>query len=101
MYDNTECKELLETLEEVRSIMENCSFTDILWNGDFNWDRARSSRFANILEKIMVDMNLVDVWDNFSVSHTHIHTDYKSTSTIDRILVNEKLVDCISDASAI
>ena len=99
--ENVDCKEILDTLAEVKRILDTSVYTDVIWIGDFNWDRSRTSRFANIMEKFMSDMNLVDVWDKFQVSHTHIHTDLKSTSTIDRVLVNERLLEFISDAGAL
>ena len=43
----------------------------------------------------------MDVWDKFPVEYTHIHTDFKSTSTIDRILTNERLLNVIQDAGAL
>ena len=66
-----------------------------------NWDRNRNSGFAQIMEKFIWDYNFIDVWDKFPVEYTHIHTDFKSTSTIDRILTNERLLNVIQDAGAL
>lgn len=93
--------ELLETLNEVKNIIDNNIFDDIVWIGGFNWDHTRTSSFSNIMEKFMIDNNLLDVWEKFLVSHTHIHTDFKSTSIINRILVNERLLNVITDAGAL
>ena len=65
--------ELLETLNEVKNIIDNKIFDDIVWIGDFNLDCTRTSRFSNMMEKFMIDNNLLNVWEKFPVSHTHIH----------------------------
>ena len=43
-------------------------------------------------------LSFVSVWDTFPLSYTHIHTDLKSTATLDHFLVNERLLSVISDA---
>ena len=41
------------------------------------------------------------MWDKFPVSHTHIHTDNASLSTIDHFLVDPALLNVIEDATAV
>ena len=93
--------ELEEVLSEVSNLLNSCTFDDFIWIDDMNWDRNRNSGFAQILEKFICDHNIMDVWDKFPVKYTHIHTDFKSTSTIDRILTNERLLNVIQDPSAL
>ena len=52
-------------------------------------------------KKFVTRLGLFDVWDKFPVDFTHTHTDFKSVSTIDRILVNERLLSYITDAGVI
>ena len=46
-------------------------------------------------------LGLFDVWEKFPIAFTHTHTDFKSVSTIDRILVNERLLSYIVDAGVL
>ena len=97
-YDN---EELVEVLNEVEKIMDTAEYDDVAWMGDLNWDRNRNSGFAQTMETFIARLNLCDVWENFPVNYTHIHTDYKSVSTIDRILVNERLLQFIVEAGVV
>ena len=98
MYND---EELLIVLREAENIMDTSDYDDVIWIGDFNWDRARNSGFAHILENFVSRSCLKDVWDKFPVNYTHIHTDLKSVSTLDRIIVNESLLQCIEDAGVL
>ena len=95
LYDDTE---LMEVLNEVENILKTEDFDDVIWIGDMNWDRKRVTGFCEVMENFVRKLGLVDVWDKFAVTYTHIHTDLKSVSTIDRILVNERLLPFILDA---
>ena len=46
-------------------------------------------------------MGLLDMWDTFPVDFTHIHTDMKSLSTLDRFLISPGLVPHVQDAGAL
>ena len=98
VYDD---HELREVLNEVENIMDNVEYDDVAWMGDFNWDRQRNSGFSQVMEEFIAKIGFCDVWEKFPVNYTHIHTDYKSKSTIDRILVNERLLEYIVDAGVI
>ena len=95
LYDK---EDLINVLQEVEKVMDTADYDDVVWAGDFNWDRIRNTGFAQILETFTAKLCLKDVWDKFPVNYTHIHTDYKSVSTLDRIMVNERLLDYIVDA---
>ena len=94
-YDNTE---LLLVLAEVEKIMDTAEYDDVAWIGDLNWDKTRNSGFAHTIDNFVSRLGLSNVWDKYPVDYTHIHTDYRSTSTLDRILVNERLLEYIVDA---
>ena len=72
-YDN---QELLSVLSEIEKIMDTAGYDDVLWMGDFNWDKDRNSGFADTMENFVNRLGLFDVWDKFPISYTHIHTDY-------------------------
>ena len=95
MYDK---EDLTNVLLEVEKVMDTADYDDVVWAGDFNWDRGRNTGFAQILENFVSKICLKDVWEKYPVNYTHIHTDLKSTSTLDRIMVNERLLSYIVDA---
>ena len=94
-YDETE---LLTILNDVEKIIENTEFDEIVFGADFNWDRSRNTGFAACMESWVTRVGLADVWESFPISYTHIHTDLKSTSTLDRFLVSPGLLEHIVDA---
>ena len=97
-FDETE---LLEVLNEAEDIMDKTEFDNILWGGDFNWDPMRVTGFSETVGRFMEKIGLVSLWERFSISHTHIHTDFKSTATLDHFMVNEGLLTFIKDAGAL
>ena len=68
--------------------MDKAEFVDILWNGDIHYDPSRTSGFARFLNRI----GLESLWEHFP-----IHTDVKSTSTLEHFIVNKRLVNSIID----
>ena len=40
--------ELQDDLMEVRSIIQNTKYDDIVWGSDLNWDPSRNSQFSKI-----------------------------------------------------
>ena len=51
---------------------------------------ATISRFLDCL-------GLVSAWDHLAADYTHNHTDFISTSTLDYVVVNERLQELILD----
>ena len=47
------------------------------------------------------NVGLIDVWDLFPVDYTHLHTDMKSFSTLDRFLVSPGLLPHIVNAGTL
>ena len=66
--------ELLKVLNEIETMLDNEEFDDVAWIGDMNWDRSRKTGFSEIMENFIQRIGLVDVWDKFPVSYTHMHT---------------------------
>ena len=97
-YDETE---LLRILRDIEGIIENTIFDEIIFGADFNWDKSRNNGFVACMDRWVEKTGLLDVWDSFPISYTHIHTDMKSVSTLDRFLVSPGLLEHIEDAGVI
>ena len=98
---NLDEEELHELLGEIENVMDNADFDDILWNGDLNFDKSRSSTFVNIVTRFLEKVGLESAWDYFPVDYTHIHTDLKATSTLDHFVMNKRLINLISDCGVL
>ena len=94
-YDD---EELVQVLEEIENVLDNNVFDDCIIGGDFNYDTCRATGFATIVRDFFRRIGLISVWEKFPINYTHLHTDSKSTSTIDHFFVNEKLLEQIHDA---
>ena len=97
-HDETDLETLLNDLE---NIMDSTQFDEVILGGDLNWDKSRNTGFASCIQRWVSRIGLQDVWDTFPVEYTHVHTDLKSLSTLDRFLVSPSLLPHISDAGAI
>ena len=75
-------------------------FDDVLWCGDLNYDQSRTSAFARTVKRFLERLGLSSAWDHFPVDYTHIHTDFKSTSTLDHFILNRRLIAAIVDCGA-
>ena len=94
-------EELSSLLKEAESIMDCSEFDHILWAGDFNWDMSRGSGFSIQVRDFMTKIGLVSAWEEFPVTHTHIHTDLKSLSTLDHFMVDPALLPAVVGADAL
>ena len=54
-YDN---QELLTVLSEVEKIMDTAEYDDVVWMGDFNWDKTRNSGFAETMDNFVNRLGL-------------------------------------------
>ena len=98
---NLENDELQHLLRDIRNIIENEEFDHVMISGDINWDPKRNTGFSNEIREFLANMGLVSVWDKFPVSHTHIHTDLSSLSTLDYFIMNPALLEAVEQAEAI
>ena len=92
---------LNEVLDEVETILNTVTCTDVVWAGDLNWDSGRKSKFSKIMKEFVEKTGLVSLWDNHPIDFTHIHTDNKSISTVDHFLISPSLVPCISSCGVV
>ena len=83
-YNNNQ---LLPLQLEIESIMDDCQFDD--------------SGYSVNMKDFADRIGLVSVWDKFDIDYTHIHTDLKSTLTLDHSLVNKRLLEKITAAGPI
>ena len=79
-FDDTE---LLITLSEVESIVSNHPGVETLWAGDFNYDLSRNNHFTRSVSSCLQRIGLEPLWKRNNIDYTHMHTDGKSTSSID------------------
>ena len=93
--------DLLAVLKEIEDLLDTTEFDDLLWAGDLNWDPGRQSGFSTTVKRFLDRLGLHSVWDRFPVDYTHIHTDLKSTSTLDHFIVNERLLSIIEDCGVL
>ena len=97
-FDDTELRSVLKHIEE---IMEEQDFDHILLNGDINWHRERNNSFCKIIEEFVEKTGILSIWDKFPVSHTHVHTDNKSVSTLDHFLMDPELAEVVVAGEAL
>ena len=94
-------EELVVVLNAIEKILDTANFDDVIWTGDLNWDMERNTGFSDTMKRFMDRLSLHSVWERHPVSYTHIHTDLKSTSTLDHFIVNERLLSVISDCGVL
>ena len=91
-FDDTE---LLQTLSQVEDLITASAGCEVVWAGDMNWDMGRNNHFTRTVSAAVRRLGLTSVWQNRDISHTHVHTDYVSTSTIDHFILSPRLLDLV------
>ena len=97
-YDDSE---LQEVLEEVRNILNNIQFDDLVWGSDLNWDPSRNTQFSRTLDAFVRELGLVSLWDTHPVPHTHVHTDGRSTSVLDHFVLSPRLLPLVESCGIV
>ena len=92
--------ELSAVLVEAEEILDHVEYDHVLWGGDLNCDPNRNSGFAQMVGDFMNRVGLYSAWEKYPVSHTHVHTDLVSTSTLDHFMVDKELLGVVEDAGA-
>ena len=98
---NFDDSELMEVLCEITNIIEKSGCTDVILNGDLNWDPSRNTGFSNTVRHFVENLGLVSLWEKFGVDYTHMHTDFVSTSVLDHFLVSERLVPLVESCQVL
>ena len=83
------------------NIVKSSGLTDVILNGDLNWDPSRSTGFSTSVKSFVANLGLVPFWTKFPVEYTHIHTDLQSTSILDHFLVSERLAALVEDCQVL
>ena len=94
-------EELSNLLQEAEAIMDHSEFDHVILAGDLNWDPNRNSGFSIKVRDFFNRIGLISVWEKFPVTHTHIHTDMKSMSTLDHFMIDPGLLPAVADAGAL
>ena len=97
-YDDSE---LLQVLNEIEKVMENCDYDDCCLGGDLKIYVRRDNGFVRAVTRFLDKVGLVSVWEKFPVDFTHVHTDLKSFSILDNFYVNKNLLDQVEDAGPV
>ena len=97
-FDDTELRKVISDIE---LMMDSEEFDHVILNGDINWHRVRQNAFCDVIEQFVEKVGLCSVWEKFNISHTHIHTDHKSFSTLDHFLVDPELLKVVEEAVAV
>ena len=65
---------LEEILAEIRDILLNNQFDDVVWTGDINADFTRNSGHVQRLHSYIDEYNMVKAWDAYPIDFTHEHS---------------------------
>ena len=98
---NFDDAELVEVLCEIESIIEKSGCTDVILNGDLNWDPSRNTGFSTTVRNFVENLGLTSLWSIFGVDYTHMHTDFVSTSVLDHFLVSRRLVPLVESCQVL
>ena len=90
--------ELVEVLCEIESIIEKSGCTDVILNGDLNWDPSRNTGFSST---VVENLGLTSLWSIFGIEYTHMHTDFVSTSVLDHFHVSRRLVPLVESGEVL
>ena len=98
--DNFDDNDLMTTLTEIRTVLNDQEFCRLLWAGDINTDFSRNTAFVRNVEDFIDELNLVKSWDNYDVDFTHCYEVNNSSyfSTIDHFFWNSSTTASITDA---
>ena len=74
--ENFDESDLLNLLADIRAAIESADCLNVILAGDLNSDFARSTRFTEIVEENLNDLDLTIFWQNFndrihSIDYTH------------------------------
>ena len=83
------------------AVLKYCKYSDIIWCEDLNWDMSRQSQFLKILSNFVSKIGLEPIWKYHAIDYTHIHTDYKSVSTIDHFIMSPRLLSLVKECGVL
>ena len=117
-FDETEVTLMLS---DIRNVMNKYEFDQLIWTGDINADFKRSTRFVEIIENFIWEVDICKSWDKYQIENfiwevdtckswdkyqidfthaTEINGDTR-ISTIDHFFWNSALNDTVIDAGVL
>lgn len=91
------------TLSELRTLINNNDFDQLIWTGDINADFKRKTRYVEIIKNFIREMKICKSWDTYKIDFTHESqvNGVTHTSAIDHFFWNPGLSDSIIDAGVL
>ena len=95
--------DLLQLLSDIRRVIEDTDFDNVIWTGDINADFRRNTKFVRIVEDFISELNIRKSWNRFDVDFTHAFSvnEVTYTSTIDHFFWNDNCDALIKEAGTI
>jgi hypothetical protein len=106
--DNFDETDLLERLDDLGTVVKDSNCRNLLWTGDLNCDFSQNTRFVEIVQHFISDLNLMVFWSNpnesiqtvdFSVEQTIRGVTFRSV--IDHFVSTENVFKLVSEAGVI
>ena len=96
-------RELMETLETIKDIMNKNEFNDLCLAGDINCDFLRKSGHVQAVKDFTDILCLVSSWDRFEIDFTHSSevNNISFTSKIDHFFWSKATAAKVIDAGVI
>ena len=101
--DNVDDADLLETLGNVKRILEVNEFDTVLWAGDINSDFSRNTNHTRAVQDALQDVGLLTAWDLFEADFTCFHELLGNTFTskLDHFFWNSMFGKYVLDAGVL
>ena len=98
-----ESDDLTETLELIKSVIEDNDCDAVLWAGNANSDFTRNTANTRAVKEVVKDSKLLVTWDSFPVDFTCTsERDSRIyTSTLDHFFISEQLAGIVQGAEVI
>ena len=92
--------ELLETLQTIRTVVEQSSCRSVIWAGDVNADFLRRTNHTERVREVVEELRLITAWDRFQVDFTCLHevAGQSHVAKIYHFFWSESLDDLVEDA---
>ena len=110
--DNFDEREVLTLLADLKTVIENANCQNILIAGDLNSDFVRNTRFTDIVENSLDELDFIIFWKNIDPNKQHFIEDVDYTfrrangnvvshSVIDHFASNRRLFDAVREAGVL
>ena len=95
--------ELIDTLSEIRNIIENNNSSSYILCGDINCDFVRNSGHVRTVRDFISDLCMVSAWDSFENDFTAVYDreGVTYTSKIDHFFWNNSLTSSVEDCRSL